>query len=70
MHGWGKKGEVIQQKVSPQKAENINLLPALTIETIDAYIACSIYKGSVNEELYESFIRDEVLPRCHRFPGS
>jgi hypothetical protein len=65
-YGYGKKGSKIPYKVTSQKAENLSFLPALSVE---GYIACSVYKGGVNAEMYEEFIRDEVLLKCNPWPG-
>jgi hypothetical protein len=65
-YGYGKKGSRIPFKVASQKAENLSLLPALSI---DGYIACNVYRGGVNAEMYEEFIRDFVLPKCTPWPG-
>jgi hypothetical protein len=61
-YGYGKKSSKISYKVTSQKAENLSLLSALSVEE---YIACSIYKRGVNAEMYEEFIRDEVLLKCN-----
>ena len=42
------------------------MLPALCV---DGYIACNVYRGGVTKELFESFILDDVLPKCGRYPG-
>jgi hypothetical protein len=65
-YGYGKKGSRIPFKVTSQKAENLSLLPALSV---DGYIACNVYRGGVNAEMYEEFIRDFVLPKCTPWPG-
>jgi hypothetical protein len=65
-HGYAKKGTRIRYKVASQKAENLSLLPALSV---NGYIACNIYKGGVNAEMYEEFIRDFVPPKCNPWPG-
>lgn len=65
-HGWAKKGSRIPYKVSAKKAENFSLLPALSV---NGYIACNVYKGGVNADMYEEFIRDFVLPKCSPWPG-
>jgi DDE superfamily endonuclease len=64
-HGWAPKGKAIRGKVSGQRAENLSLLPALTV---DGYIACKIYEGGVNGPTYEAFLRENVLPKCQEFP--
>lgn len=65
-YGWGKKGKCIPHKVSGQRSKNLSLLPALTI---DGYIACNLYEGSVNRERFQAFIEDDVLPQCTPYPG-
>jgi hypothetical protein len=65
-YGYSKKGQVIHHKVSGQRSRNFSLLPALTI---DGYMACNLYKGAVDAERFENFIRDNVLPFCTPYPG-
>jgi DDE superfamily endonuclease len=65
-HGWGPKGQPVRSKVTTQKAENLSLLPAFTI---NGYMTCSIFRGAVNAEIFEEFIEFNVLPHCNPFPG-
>ena len=65
-HGWGKKGVPVVSKVSTQRAENISLLPAFTI---DGYLACSVIRGAVDGEAFDNFIEHSVLPYCNPYPG-
>lgn len=65
-HGWGEKGKVLQAKVKSGRAENLSLLPALTI---DGYMAIAVYRGGVNAEQYEDFVKTQVLPKCSPWPG-
>jgi DDE superfamily endonuclease len=65
-HGYSKKGCVIPHKVTPGRAPNFSLLPAITV---DGYIACNLYPGAINAERFEDFIRNDVLPHCNEFPG-
>ena len=65
-HGYSTKGKVIRAKVSPGRAENFSLLPALSI---DGYFACKLYRGSINAERFTEFIEQEVLPKCKPYPG-
>jgi transposase len=37
--------------------------------SIDGYIACNLYRGAIDSERYEDFIRNDVLPQCTPFPG-
>ena len=64
-HGWGPKGKRVQHKVSGQKAPNVSLLPALTV---DGYVSCTIFHGSVNKERFEHFLKTDLLHRCGKFP--
>jgi hypothetical protein len=64
-HGWGKKGEMIRYKVPGPRGENYSLLPALTV---DGYIACNVYEGSVNGEMFQEFVEHKVLSFCTPSP--
>jgi hypothetical protein len=64
--GWSFKGKVARLKVPGAKAENFSVLPAMTV---DGYIACNIYQGSVNAKMFKDFIEHDLLPRCSPFPG-
>jgi len=65
-HAWSKKEEVVQSKVPGPRSEIFTVLPALTV---DGYIACNIYQGAVNGELFKDFVEFEVLPHCTLYPG-
>jgi hypothetical protein len=52
--------------VPTQRAENISLLPAFTI---DGYLACSVIRGAVDGEAFDNFIENSVLPYCNPYPG-
>jgi DDE superfamily endonuclease len=64
--GYAPKGQVIPHKVTGQRAKNFSLLPAMTV---DGYIACNLYRGSVDENRFINFIQHDVLPLCTPFPG-
>jgi DDE superfamily endonuclease len=64
--GWSKRGKIIQYKVPVPKAENYSVLPALTV---NGYIACNVYQGAVNVEMFRDFIEHDLLPLCKPFPG-
>ena len=66
IHGWGKKGRIIKHKAPGPRGENFSVLPAMTI---DGYIACKIYSGSINGTTFKAFIIDELLPHCNPWPG-
>ena len=65
--GWGDKGKVIPCKVPGAKAENFSLLSAMTVQ---GYIACKIYQGSVNGETFKAFVIEDLLPLCNPWPGT
>ena len=54
-------------RVTTQKAENLSLLPALTV---DGYMTCSIFRGAINAQIFEEFIDRDVPPLCYRYRGS
>ena len=54
-------------KIMSGRAENLSLLPAFII---DDFIAIAVYRGGVNIESYEDFVRMQLLPKCTRWPGS
>jgi hypothetical protein len=37
--------------------------------TMDGYIACQVYSGSVNADTFNAFIENQLLPLCHEYPG-
>lgn len=65
-YGYSKRGQVIRHKVTAKRSHNLSLLPALSL---DGYFACNLYKGAVDAERFENFIRDKVLPFCTKYPG-
>jgi len=65
-HGYAPKGQAIPFPVKPGRAENVSLLPAITI---DGYISCDVYRGGVHQDQFYEFIAESVLPKCNRFPG-
>lgn len=48
------------------RGENFTILPAMTV---DGYLACNIYRGSVTSERFKEFVETDVLPLCTPFPG-
>ena len=64
-HGYAKKGSRIEYKVKAGRAENMSLLPAITV---DGYLVCNAYQGAVNMEMFIAFVRDFVLPKCNPWP--
>lgn len=66
LRGWGPKGRPVVSQVHTQKAENLSLLPAFTLE---GYMTCSVFRGAINADIFEEFIEYDVLPQCNPYPG-
>jgi len=66
-YGYGLKGQPIAYPVKTYRAENLSVLPAFTV---DGYIACNVYEGGVNKEMFYDFIEHDVLPKCGQYPGA
>lgn len=66
-YGWGPKGQKIVHKVTPGRSPNISLLPAMTV---NGYLACTTFQGSVNAEAFKEFLVNDLFPRCNPFPQS
>ena len=48
----------ISSKVNVQKNKNFNILSTMNI---DDYLVCYIYKETINEDIFEIFIKYEFL---------
>jgi hypothetical protein len=66
-YGWGPKGKKIVHKVTPGRSPNISLLPAMTM---NGYLACTTFQGSVDAIAFIEFLEYDLIPRCNAFPGS
>ena len=58
----------IRAKVSRwlQSRERVSFLPAYTIE---GYIMSITFQGTLNGDMFEEFIIDQLLPLCNPYPG-
>jgi len=66
IHGqWGPKGQIILCPVYFQKCTSFSILPAMTM---DGYIACQVYSGSVNRDTFNTFVENELLSLCKILP--
>ena len=63
---WGPKGKKIRVQIPKVYAQNLSLLPAMTI---DGYIACCMFKGGVTKERFIHFIETDLIPKLSKFPG-
>jgi len=63
--GWAAVKKQAVTKESFQKGKHYSILSAYTI---DGYIAWEVYEGGVNKEMFNTFIREKVLPLCGQFP--
>lgn len=65
-YGWAPIGAPCVSIVPYTRSERWSILPAYTTK---GYIAWQVYQGSFNEERFNSFVKDEVLPLTTPFPG-
>ena len=60
------RSKIARLVVPFSRGENFTILPAMTV---DGYLACNIYRGSVTSERFKEFVETDVLPLCTLFPG-
>ena len=65
--GRGPKGRRVRAKVPGARAKMYTILPAFSL---DGYIACSVFDGTMNQITYNHWIKENLLPKCSPFPGS
>ena len=65
-YGWGPIGTTPHIYSPIKRSERWSVLPAYAA---DGFIAWQIIQGSFNAELFNDFVRDQVLPQCNPFPG-
>jgi transposase InsO family protein len=65
-YGWAPIGLESETFSSIKRTERYSVLPALDV---NGYIACQVHQGSVTSDIFNCFIRDQVLPQCQPFPG-
>ena len=66
-HGWSPKGQIILKKIAFKWHGNFSVLPAMSV---NGYLACCVYEGAVNADIYTAFVEEKLLPHCNAFPGS
>jgi transposase len=64
--GWSPVGHPAIASYSVKRSERWSILPAMTI---DGYLAFEIYQGGFNQERFNAFLREKVLPQCTPYPG-
>jgi transposase len=64
-YGWAPSGERATVSRWLERKDRISVLPAYTI---DDYIAAVTFPGTCNSDIFESFIIDELLPKCNPYP--
>ena len=64
--GWAPVGSTPHVYSLLKRSERWSILPAYTAE---GYIAFQIIQGSFDTELFNEFVRTQVLPQCTLFPG-
>jgi transposase len=65
-YGWGPINSAVELEYSFKRSERWSLLPALTI---NGYLSYVIFQGAIMSEILETFLEDEVLPHCNRYPA-
>ena len=65
-YGWAPKGSTPHMYLSFKRSERWSILPAYTS---DGFIAWEIIQGSFDAELFDDFIKNQVLPQCSPYPG-
>lgn len=65
--GWCPRGHKAVTKGSLGRSERYSILPAFNINGYKP--GTKIIQGSITQEIFNEWIRDEVLARCNRFPG-
>ena len=48
-----------------KRSERYSVLPAYTV---NGYIACMVYQGGINKDLFEQWLEQDVLSKCNRWP--
>lgn len=65
-YGWAPIGQKAAVSTIHKRSERWSILPAYTMH---GYMAWRILHGSYTTELFNDFVREEVLPKCHPYPG-
>ena len=60
-YGWSRVGAEAGVNTLFKRSKRWSVLPAYTL---DGYIAWKTYHGSINEILFNDFVRNDVLPQC------
>ena len=65
-YGWAPIGTTPHVYSPAKRSERWSILPAYAA---DGFVAWQIIQGSFNTELFNDFVRNQVLPQCNPFPG-
>ena len=60
-YGWSRLGGEAGVNTLFKRSKRWSVLPAYTV---DGYIAWTTHHGSINEALFNEFVRNKVLPQC------
>ena len=60
-YGWAPRGKEATVHSLFGRSKRWLILPAYTT---DGYIAFTIYHGSITKDIFNAFVREEVLPKC------
>ena len=64
-HGWAPIGVRPTEHRPHKRSERWSILPAYTSR--GGYIAYEIVQGSITKDLFLEFLRNKVMPHCHRY---
>ena len=65
-YGWSPRGIPALETQILHHSKRWSILPAYTI---DGYITTMIVQGSITRDIFNRWVREEVLPQCNLFPG-
>ena len=63
-YGWGPVGVTPEQYQMLKRSKRWSILPAFTVH---GYLDWVIFQGSITAEIFNSFIKENVLPYCGRY---
>jgi len=50
-----------------EEERRVNILPAITV---DGVLDCWVYEQATNQELFERWLEESLLPKCSRYPAT
>ena len=65
-YGWSPARTKAVVYSSIKRSQRYSILPAYTVQ---GYLTWDIVQASYDTEMFNTFVRDKVLPLCNEFPG-